>query len=121
MTAKLKLEDRWKYRPRPKHLAALAPPIAPEAAASPPFQISPYDQARINKWICDRLTADWPYGCWFCRRPFVVGQKFIDVRGAGEVVVRFHASCEPEWRREREIAARRALGMPAPTKETVAL
>lgn len=68
------------------------------------------DQARIGKWIRDRLTADRPGGCWHCRKPFFVGQKFVDVRG-DEVVVRFHAECETEWRRKQEALARKALGL----------
>jgi hypothetical protein len=68
------------------------------------------DQARVDKWIRDHLTADWPHGCWHCRRAFIAGQKFVDVRGDG-VIVRFHAECESEWRRAQEIAAREALGL----------
>ena len=70
------------------------------------------DQARIDKWIRDRLVAEVPGLCWRCRRPFIVGQKFVDVRG-DEVTVRFHAQCENEWRREQEAAARRAMGITA--------
>jgi hypothetical protein len=70
------------------------------------------DQARIRKWISDRLTAAWPGGCWHCRRPFTFGQKFIDIRG-NEVVVRFHQQCEIEWRRAQETLARRALELEA--------
>ena len=68
------------------------------------------DQARIDKWIRDRLMAAWPGGCWHCRRPILAGQKFVDVRGA-DVVVRFHRQCESEWRRAQEIAACRAIGL----------
>lgn len=77
------------------------------------------DQARIDKWIRDRLMAAWPGGCWHCRRPILAGQKFVDVRGA-DVVVRFHRQCESEWRRAQEVAARKAMGLPEPpaTRET---
>ena len=81
---------------------------------SPPFQLSPYDQARVDKWVRDHLTADWPYGCWFCRRPFIAGQRFVDVRG-DRSVVRFHAQCEIEWRKAQEMLARKALRL---TEET---
>jgi hypothetical protein len=60
--------------------------------------------------VRDRLVAVLPGLCWHCRRPFIVGQKFVDVRG-DEVIVRFHAQCESEWRREQEAAARRAMGL----------
>jgi hypothetical protein len=81
-----------------------------EIAASPPFRPSPYDQARVDKWVSDRLMAGWRDSCWYCRRPFIAGQKFIDVRG-NDVVVRFHAQCESEWRRAQEAAARLAMGL----------
>jgi hypothetical protein len=68
------------------------------------------DQARIDKWIRDRLVAASRDSCWHCRKPFVAGQRFIDVRG-NEVIVRFHAQCESEWRAQREVLARRALGL----------
>ena len=80
--------------------------------AQPSTEPTKFDQARIAKWIRDRLTAAWPGGCWHCRRPFTFGQKFIDIRG-NEVVVRFHARCESEWRRAQETLARRALGLEA--------
>jgi hypothetical protein len=83
-------------------------------AAPAPSQL---DQARIDKWIRDRLVATLPGSCWCCRRPFTFSQKFIDVRGA-EVVVRFHQQCESEWRIQQESAARRALGLERATKES---
>jgi hypothetical protein len=88
--------------------------VKPEAKKvnAVPAQTCAVDQARIRKWISDRLTAAWPGGCWHCRRPFTFGQKFVDVRG-NEVVVRFHAQCESEWRRAQETLARRALGLEA--------
>jgi hypothetical protein len=69
------------------------------------------DQARIDKWIRDRLVAASRDSCWHCRKPFIPGQKFVDVRG-NEAIVRFHAQCESEWRRAQETAARKALGLP---------
>jgi hypothetical protein len=74
-------------------------------------ELTKLDRLRIAKWIRDRLVAAWTGGCWHCRRPIVVGQKFVDVRG-NEVVVRFHAQCESEWRRAQETAARKAMGLP---------
>jgi hypothetical protein len=78
--------------------------------APAPVQISKLNQARISKWIRNRLAAALPGLCWHCRRPFTAGQKFVDIRG-DEVVVRFHAQCESEWRAQREVLARRALGL----------
>ena len=82
--------------------------VAPVPAPAP---VSSHDRARIAKWIRDRVVADWRGGCWHCRKPFAFGHRFVDVRG-DEVVVRFHARCESEWRRAQETAARRALGLP---------
>ena len=70
----------------------------------------PLDQARVDKWIRDRLVAEVPGLCWHCRKPFIVGQRLVVVSD-DEVIVRFHAQCESEWRREQEAAARRALGL----------
>lgn len=67
------------------------------------------DQARIDKWIRDRLI-DWRDSCWGCRKPIVVGQKWTFV-GNAEVGARFHEPCHAQWLTEREIAARRALGL----------
>ena len=71
------------------------------------------DQARIDKWIRDRLMAAWPGGCWHCppTKSLPRGQKFVDVRGRADVVVQFHRQCESEWRRAQEAAARKALGL----------
>jgi hypothetical protein len=49
-------------------------------AASTPAR-PPADQARINKWIRDRLI-DWRDNCWCCRRPIVVGQIWTVFRTA---------------------------------------
>jgi hypothetical protein len=87
------------------------------AVVQPRPELTRLDQLRIRKWVSDRLVATWPGGCWHCRRPFIAGQKFIDVRG-NEVVVRFHAQCESEWRRTQEATARRALKLIEPTTET---
>jgi hypothetical protein len=72
------------------------------------------ERGRVDRWIRDRLTAASPDRCWHCRKPIVVGQKFVDVRG-NEVVVRFHAQCESEWRRAQEALARKAMGLTGET------
>ena len=53
----------------------------------PPLRKRPpeLDQARIDKWIRDRVV-DWRDSCWRCRKPIVVGQKWTFVwkrRGQG--------------------------------------
>jgi hypothetical protein len=67
------------------------------------------DQARIDKWIRDRLV-DWRDSCWRCRKPIVVGQVWTVVTN-GEVSARFHQRCRDEWRVQEEVAARRAMGL----------
>jgi hypothetical protein len=93
---------------------AISPtPFASEAAvaaSSPPLQLSPYDQARVAKWIADRLI-DWPStSCLHCRKPIIAGQPWIPVSN-GEVTARFHQDCHSEWLEQQEVAARRALGL----------
>jgi hypothetical protein len=81
-----------------------------EIAASPPFQFSPYDQARVAKWIRDRLI-DWPpESCLQCRKPIIVGQQWTVVSN-GEATARFHQNCHSEWLAQQEVAARRVLGL----------
>jgi hypothetical protein len=77
----------------------------PTPAAKP---LTAADRARITKWVRDRLVAASRDSCWHCRKPFIPGQKFVDVRG-NEVIVRFHAQCESEWRAQQETLARKAL------------
>jgi hypothetical protein len=66
------------------------------------------DQARIDKWVRDRLI-DWPpTSCLHCRKPIVPGQLWTVVSN-GEVTARFHQDCHSGWLAEQEVAARRAL------------
>ena len=77
--------------------------------AKAPVQLSLLDQARIDKWIRDRLV-DWRDNCRHCRKPIVVGQLWTVVSN-GEVTARFHEPCHGEWLAQQEAAARRALGL----------
>jgi hypothetical protein len=79
-------------------------------------EIARLDEARIRRWISDRLVADWRSTCWRCRKPFVVGQKFVDVRG-NEVTVRLHQPCYAEWLAQQEALARQALGLDRSERE----
>jgi hypothetical protein len=91
--------ERWKHRRKPKPQAMVAPTPTP----------TPVDQARVNKWIHDRLIQ-WDDSCWQCRHPINVGQQWV-VIGNGEVATRFHKDCHDAWRMEQESAARLALGL----------
>jgi hypothetical protein len=75
-----------------------------------PKTTSRADQARVDKWIRDRMKVDWRDSCWKCRTPIIVGQAWLTVAGDG-VLVRFHRDCHSEWRAEQEAAARKALGL----------
>jgi hypothetical protein len=102
-----KFRGAWKRRPQPAPVVIiLTPPAAKPLTAA--------DRARIAKWIRDRVVADWRGGCWHCRRPFIAGQKFVDVRG-DETTIRFHVGCHDAWLAKQETLARRALGL---TEET---
>lgn len=111
---KIKLEDRWKRRVPPKHRVALAPPEAAAPAPAPAPVVDEararLDQARVAKWIRDRLI-DWPPTfCLHCRKPIIVGQVWTVVSN-GEVAARFHQPCHGEWLEVQEAAARRSLGI----------
>jgi hypothetical protein len=110
---KISESERRKWRHKPKS----TPPAPVEAAV----QLSPYDQARIDKWIRDRVLVDWRDSCWRCRKPIISGQLWTTV--AGDIArARFHQDCHTGWRIEQETLARRALGLPdikqSTTKET---
>jgi hypothetical protein len=83
------------------------------AQNQPRTELIRLDQARIDKWIRDRLV-DWRDSCLRCRKPIVVGQKWTFV-GNGEVGARFHEPCHAQWLTEQEIAARKALGLATAT------
>jgi hypothetical protein len=100
--------------------AAAQPRVAEEAHAAwariDQAKRTRRDQARIDKWIRDRLV-DWRDSCWRCRRLIVPGQPWTVVAG-DEVVVRFHQHCHDDWRAQQELAARQALRLEHATKET---
>jgi hypothetical protein len=57
----------------------LAVRITMRGTANVSRALSPLDQARIDKWIRDRLT-DWRGGtCWVCRKNFNPGQKMTAI------------------------------------------
>jgi hypothetical protein len=62
----------------------------------------------IDRWVANQIV-DWPSSrCFGCRKPIVVGQKWLElVRDDNRA--RFHCDCEPVWRAEQEVAARRSL------------
>jgi hypothetical protein len=106
---KLKLEDRWKYRPTPKprvglaSVAALLPaPVVDEARAR-------MEKTRIARWVAAQIVNYPPDRCLCCRRPIVYGAKWIELVNDNNRA-RFHVDCAPAWRAQQEMLARRALG-----------
>jgi hypothetical protein len=93
------------------HLSAssqiLSTPVmrAQNAASAP---LNSYDQSRVDKWVRDRVLVDWRDNCWHCRKPFIAGQKLVDVRGE-EVTARLHQSCHVAWLAQQETLARKAM------------
>ena len=115
---KLKLEDRWKYRSTPKRRVAPAPAPAPASAPAVNETLTPIDLARIARWVAAKIIPYPPDRCLHCRRPIIVGQKWLELVNDNSRA-RFHADCIPAWRAEQEIAARGVLGLPPiSTKET---
>jgi hypothetical protein len=116
--------ERWKRR-QPRRLKARAERAAPAridqvvgqafseqatVVEQPLSEQTQYEQARIAKWIRDRVLVDWRDSCWRCRRPIVPGQLWTTV--AGDVArMRLHQDCHTAWRIEQETLARKALGM----------
>jgi hypothetical protein len=61
------------------------------------------ERVLISRWIQHQIV-DWPSShCFDCRRPEWLELVWDDSRA------RFHYDCEPVWRAEQEVAARRAL------------
>jgi hypothetical protein len=62
----------------------------------------------ISRWIQHQIV-DWPSShCFGCKRPIIVGQKWLELVH-DDNRARFHSDCEPVWRTQQEVAARRAL------------
>ena len=79
------------------------------AQDQPRTELTRIDQARIKRWVANRLI-DWPpTSCLHCRRPIVVRQIWA-VASNGEARARFHRDCHAAWLSQQETRARRALG-----------
>jgi hypothetical protein len=78
-------------------------------AAQAPLETRP-ERVLIDRWVAHRIV-DWPPSqCFGCKRPIVVGAKWVDrVNHDKGARARFHCDCEPAWRAEQEVAARRSL------------
>ena len=66
------------------------------------------ERVLISRWIQHQIV-DWPSShCFGCRKPIVVGQKWLELVSDNNRA-RFHCDCEPVWRAERETFARKTL------------
>jgi hypothetical protein len=62
----------------------------------------------INRSVANQIV-DWPTShCFGCKLPTIVGQKWLELV-SDDNRARFHCDCEPVWRIEQEVAARRSL------------
>jgi hypothetical protein len=65
----------------------------------------------IDRWVAWRIV-DWPFSrCFGCKRPIIPGQRWIELV-RDDYRARFHFDCEPVWRAEQEVRARKTLGIP---------
>jgi hypothetical protein len=74
------------------------------------------ERRMINHWVAGTLV-DWRQdSCLQCRKRILVGQDWIDVTN-GDARARFHRECQPKWRAEREMLARKTIGLIPELKE----
>ena len=105
---KLRDSERWKHRRKPTPIEDAAPAPAVEAVAAPIETRA--ERVLIARWIQHQIV-DWPSShCFGCRKPIVVGQKWLELV-CDDNRARFHCDCEPVWRANQEVAARKAIGL----------
>jgi hypothetical protein len=72
--------------------------------------LTPAERTRIVRWVTAQIVNYPPDRCLCCRRPIVYGAKWVELVN-DNARARFHFDCEPPWRAEQEVAARRAMGL----------
>jgi hypothetical protein len=93
-------------------IEAAAPSPTPVVEAAP----TPIERRMIDRWVASRIV-NWPsINCFGCKLPIVVGAKWVDLV-CDDNRARFHSDCEPAWRTQQEVAARRALGLDRSERE----
>ena len=80
---KIRDSERWKHRRPPASVADAAP--APAPAPTPTVEAAPVpietraEGVLIDRWIQHQIV-DWPSShCFGCRKPIVVGQKWLEL------------------------------------------
>jgi hypothetical protein len=84
--------------------------VLPLSAAVEEARETPAQRNMIARWVAWRIV-DWPSSqCFGCKKPIVYGAKWTElVNHDNGARARFHSDCEPVWRAEQEVAARRSL------------
>jgi hypothetical protein len=96
------------YRRTPAPSEDAIPNSAPAVEAAPTRSETPAERVLIDRWIANQIVA-YPFGsCFACRRPILPEAKWVD-RVSDNGRARFHRACEPRWRTEQEVAARKTL------------
>ena len=94
---KIRDSERWKHRRKPAPVEDAPAPIETRA-----------ERVMIDRWVANQIV-DWPSShCFGCRKAIVAGQKWLELVSDNNRA-RFHCECEPAWRAEQEVAARRSL------------
>jgi hypothetical protein len=107
LVRKIPEAQRWKYR-RACRREHAAPAPAPAVEETPVPIETPAERVMIDRWVANQIV-DWPSSyCFGCKLPIIIGQKWRELV-CDDNRARFHSGCEPVWRAEQEVAARRAL------------
>jgi hypothetical protein len=101
---KIRESEPWKHRRKPAPIETTAPAIA---AIPAPIETRA-ERVLIDRWVASRLVPWPPSHCFGCKLPIVVGAKWVELV-CDDNRARFHSDCEPVWRAEQEVAARRSL------------
>jgi hypothetical protein len=103
---KLREAERWKGRRKPQPRAPAPIALMP---SPPPPPLTAADRVRIARWVASRIVTWAPDNCFCCKRPIVYGARWVEAR-SDNGRARFHSDCEPVWRAQQEMLARRAMG-----------
>jgi hypothetical protein len=110
---KIRPSERWKHRRKYKPQAIAPAPALLEQAPVPIATRA--ERVLIDRWVREQIVDRAPSNCFGCKLPIVVGQKWVELV-RDNCRARFHCDCEPVWRAEKEVLARKTLGFEARDK-----